>query len=80
MLGVALIYCMVHFMAIQTLFALTMKPSSASPLILSMLVVYFSNLLPSKVVKIEILLKIGKKHVDHKSEDRNTDRKILQML
>jgi len=32
------------------------------------------------VVKIEILLKIGKENINRKSEDRNTDRKILQIL
>ena len=40
----------------------------------------FSLTLNTKVVKIEILLKTGKKHVNRKSEDRNTDCKILQML
>jgi len=32
------------------------------------------------VVKIEILLKIGKENINRKSEDRNIDRKILQIL
>jgi len=34
----------------------------------------------SKVVKIEILLKIGKENINRRSEDRNTDCKILQIL
>jgi len=34
----------------------------------------------SMVVKIEISLKIGKRNMNRKSGDRNTDRKILQIL
>jgi len=32
------------------------------------------------VVKINILLKIEKENINRKSEDRNTDSKILQIL